>query len=66
MNTSPNATSSGGRLFPVWFKIGAVLFIAVLAMLFFFFATASLRRERYHQVVPAGAAPAEPGPVVPH
>jgi hypothetical protein len=65
MDTSPNTTSSG-QLFPVWLKIGAVLLVLLLALLFFLIGSARLRHELHNEPVPAGTVPGEPGPVVPH
>ena len=64
MDTSPN-TTTGGRLFPVWLKIGAVLVVALLALLFFLIGSARMRRELQSEPPPAGTVPSERGPIVP-
>jgi len=65
MDTSPNTTPKPS-ISPVWYGIGAVLFLVVLAVLFFTLASATLRHRLSDEPPPAGSVPSEPGPAVAH
>ena len=63
MSTSPGSSASPKS--SIWFNMGTILFILVLAALFFIFASAKMHREFHDPALPAQDVP-PPGPVVPH
>jgi hypothetical protein len=66
--TAPPATGRGRGWSPVWYGIGAVVFAAIIVVLFFVFGSASIRHEYYGSPQPGGtAAPKQTGtaPVIP-
>jgi hypothetical protein len=64
MNTLPNATPSR-PLSPVWYKVGAALFLMVVAVLFLMFASASMRHRLFDEVPRGGAVPGVQSPALP-
>jgi hypothetical protein len=62
MNTSPNATSRSS-LISVWYKIGAVVVLMVIVVLFLVFAGVIGRRRMNNEVPPGGTVPGQPNPV---
>ncbi len=65
MSTSSNATP-GHPPSPVWFKIGAIVFVLVVAFVFFLLASSRLRRETHEEVPPGGSGSPKPGQVISH
>jgi hypothetical protein len=64
MDTLPNTTPKR-PLSPVWYKVGAVLFVMVVAVLFLMFASARMRHRLFDEVPPGGAVPGERSPALP-
>jgi hypothetical protein len=54
--TTSSETGQGGSWSPVWYGIGAVVFVALLAFLFVIFGSRSVRRDYYSSPPPGGAA----------
>jgi len=64
MDTLPNTTQNR-PVSPVWYKVGAVLFVMVVAVVFLMFAGASMRHRLFDDVPPGGAVPGERSPALP-
>jgi hypothetical protein len=64
MDTLPNTTPDR-PLSPVWYKVGAALFVMLVAVLFLIFASASMRRRLFDEVPPGGAVPGVQSPALP-
>jgi hypothetical protein len=64
MNTLPNTTTDR-PLSPVWYKVGAALFMMLVAVLFLMFAGGSMRHRLFDEVPPGGAVPGVQSPALP-
>ena len=51
---------------PVWYGIGFIGFVLLIAIIFFIGASLHARHEIYHNPPPAGSVPGKPGPVESH
>ena len=68
MNTSPNAPSAtpSQPLIPVWYKIGAVLLVVVMMVLFFTLASARMGHLWHKDIAPGTRITNDPGQVIAH
>jgi hypothetical protein len=64
MVTSADANPSHSVI-PMWYKIGAVLVLMVMVVLFLVFAGVAERHRLYDEAPPGGAVPGKPNPVLP-
>ena len=65
MDTPSNPTPPHSPI-PVWSKIGAVVFVLLLGIVFFVLASGRMRHRLDDEVPPAGSVPGQPGPVISH
>ena len=65
MNATPNE-AHGRSISGAWYKIGAILLLVVLAVLFVVLASSRAWHEWYQSAPPAGSVPGEPGPIIAH
>lgn len=69
MNTTSNTTpktSPSRSPSPVWYKLGGILLLFVLIVLFYVFASSRSRHELNDKALPAGSVPGQPGPEIAH
>jgi hypothetical protein len=64
-SNAPVKSSSSPLRNPLWLWIGFILFLLVMALLFFVLASSALQHD-LQEPLPPSAVPADPSPVVPH
>jgi hypothetical protein len=62
----PTNSAAGHSQSATWYKIGAVVFVFVLFVLFFVLGSSRMRHRRYDEVPPAGSVPGQPNQVIAH